>query len=302
MNVVNIDQGLSGIRILLAGAGGQLGVAMQQCIPESVELIALDRATLDITDHDAVSDAVRRFRPDWVINAAAYTAVDKAESEIDIAFAINRDGAANLAQAAAGSNARMVHISTDYVFDGKQARPYLPDDTVNPINVYGESKLAGEVSVREVLGEEALILRTAWVYAPHGKNFLTTMLKLMKELGELKVVEDQIGSPTSVYSLANGILAAIANKFSGTHHWTDAGITSWYDFACAINEYAATTGTKACNIYPIPTSDYPTPAKRPSCAVLDKQSMRNAIGYHGVQWKDALRGVMERLQHSSLSP
>jgi dTDP-4-dehydrorhamnose reductase len=297
LNTSELQQALSGRRILLAGANGQLGITLQQTMPETVELLALDRKALDITNRKAVIEMVSNFRPDWLINAAAYTAVDKAESEPEIAFAINRDGTAHLAQAAVEANARLVHISTDYVFDGKQSRPYLPDDPVNPINVYGESKLAGELATREVLNEQALILRTSWVYAPHGKNFLTTMLRLMRERNELKVVEDQVGTPTSTLSLANAILTAIAREVTGTHHWTDAGVTSWYDFACAIREQSEAVGINLtdCNISPIPTSDYPTPAKRPACSLLDKQSMRSAIGEDGIQWENNLRQTLKSL-------
>lgn len=294
MSASELSQALAGHRILLTGASGQVGIALQQSMPDSVELLALEHKALDITNRNAVAEAVMRFRPDWVINAAAYTAVDKAESEPEAAFAINRDGSAHIAQAAAEANAYMVQISTDYVFDGEQSRPYLPDDPVNPINVYGESKLAGEDATRETLGEQALILRTSWVYAPHGHNFLTTMLRLMRERDELKVVEDQIGTPTSAHSLASAILTAIARNVTGTHHWTDAGVTSWYDFACAIGELAEIVGVFdcACRISPIQTTGYPTPAKRPACSLLDKQSMRSAIGGDGVEWKKALQLIM----------
>lgn len=297
MNAINLQEALAGRRILLAGAGGQVGVALQQVMPEGVKLLALDRNALDITDRKAVAEAVNRIKPDWVINAAAYTAVDKAESEPELAFAINRDGAKHLAQAAADINARMVQISTDYVFDGEQARPYAPGDPVNPINVYGESKLAGEVVTREALGDRALILRTAWVYAPHGHNFLLTMLRFMRERDELRIVEDQVGTPTSAHSLANAIVAAMARNVTGTQHWTDAGAASWYDFACAIGELAEIAGFTfgACRVTPIPTSSYPTPARRPVSSLLDKQTMRNAIGDDGVHWKKALRQAVTRV-------
>jgi dTDP-4-dehydrorhamnose reductase len=294
MSASQWQQALAGRRILLTGAGGQVGICLQQQMPKDVALLALDRKALDITDREAVTEAVAGFKPDWIINAAAYTAVDKAESEPELAFAINRDGAAHLAQAAADLNARMVQISTDYVFDGNKARPYRPDDNVNPINVYGESKLAGEIVTREALDEHALILRTAWVYASHGRNFLTTMLRLMRERDELKIVEDQVGTPTSARTLAEIILIAIARKVTGTHHWTDAGVASWYDFACAIAELAKSAGliTGACRIKPISTRDYPTPARRPVFSLLDKQSLRGAIGEHGMQWRRALQQMI----------
>jgi dTDP-4-dehydrorhamnose reductase len=285
---------LEGQRILIAGAGGQVGTALQKTMPSAVEQLALDSKNLDITDTQAVEEIVTQFKPDWIINAAAYTAVDKAESEPEKAFSINRDGAANLALAATSVSARMVQISTDYVFEGTKASPYKPDDPVGPINVYGESKLAGEIATREILGEDLLILRTAWVYAPHRKNFLTTMLRLMQERDELKVVEDQIGTPTSASTLANTILHAIKHGVVGAHHWTDAGVASWYDFACAIGEYGRELGIldQRAHIVPIRTLDYPTPAKRPICSVLDKQSTRDLIGDNGLHWRDVLRDVL----------
>lgn len=282
---------LDGRRILVAGAGGQLGIALQQQMSRGVELLAPDRGRLDITDAGAVTEAIRDFRPDWIINAAAYTAVDKAESEPEAAFAINRDGAANLARAAGEVGARMVQISTDYVFDGTLARPCRPDDPVNPVNVYGESKLAGEIATREILGDDLLILRTAWVYAPHGRNFLTTMLRLMRERSELKVVEDQVGTPTSALTLSSTILSALEKEITGTHHWTDAGVASWYDFACAIRDLATEAGLKlgVRRVLPITTADYPTPARRPACSLLDKQSLRMAIADDGMHWREALQ-------------
>lgn len=297
MNAFDAQEALAGCRILLAGAGGQVGVALQEVMPKGVKLLALDRNALDITDRKAVAEAVNRIKPDWVINAAAYTAVDKAESEPELAFAINRDGAEHLAQSVADINARMVQISTDYVFDGEQARPYAPGDPVNPINVYGESKLAGELATREALDDRAMILRTAWVYAPHGRNFLLTMLRLMRERDELRIVEDQVGTPTSAHSLAHAIVAAIARNVTGTHHWTDAGAASWYDFACAIGELAeiAGSGFGACRVTPIPTSSYPTPARRPASSLLDKQSMRSAIDDDGMHWKRALSQAVSRV-------
>lgn len=295
------DQVLRGCRILLVGAGGQVGIALQQLMPTGVQLLALNRRALDVTDRHAVTDMVRYFRPDWVINAAAYTSVDRAETESDLAFAINRDGAANIARAVVEANTRMIHISTDFVFDGDQARPYLPDDTVNPVNVYGESKLAGELASQEILGDGLLILRTAWVYAPHGHNFLTTMLRLLNEKDEVKVIEDQVGTPTSSYSLARTILAAIANEVTGIHHWTDAGVASWYDFACSIREQVINSSLSDYSsvVTPIPTSGYPMVARRPVCTLLDKESMRTAINDNGMHWSLELEKVISHLQNCS---
>lgn len=297
MTAADLQPALAVRRVMLTGAGGQVGLALQQVMPKGVALLALDRNALDITNRQAVTEAATRFRPDWIINAAAYTAVDKAESEPESAFAINGDGAANLAQAAAEIGARMLQLSTDYVFDGTQAQPYRPDDSVNPINVYGESKLAGEQAVSEALGGEALILRSAWIYSAQPGNFVTTMLRLMRERERLGVVEDQVGTPTSAASLAAAILAAMAKGVMGIHHWTDAGVASWYDFACAISELADPV-TRGCRITPIPSTDYPTPARRPASSLLDKQSMRSAIGEEGLHWRKALQRTLSQMTES----
>lgn len=292
MNSEAIQNELHGCRVLIAGSDGQLGFALQQGKPKDVDLRALPSNRLDITDAKAVNATVEQFKPHWVINAAAYTAVDKAESEYDSAFSVNRDGAANLAYAAKSAGARMVQVSTDYVFDGKQARPYEPHDPVNPINVYGESKLAGEIVTREVVGEDLLIVRTAWVYALRGKNFLTTMLRLMNERNELSVVEDQVGAPTSAFTLAQAIWQAI--KITGVHHWTDAGAASWYDFACAIYEYASERKLvkNQCILRPLSSGAYPTAANRPPCSLLNKQSFRGSLGYDGEQWRRVLKQMI----------
>lgn len=285
------------IRILLTGAGGQLGREVQAVADARFALLPLDRDGLDITDSAAVDAVVGSFRPHWIVNAAAYTAVDQAESDPDGAFAINRDGPANLARAAKSAGARMVQVSTDYVFGGDLARPYRPDDVTGPVNVYGRSKLAGETAVREILGEEALVLRTSWVYAGHGRNFLLTMLRLLRERSELRVVEDQVGTPTSAVSLAGAVLAAVAGGIVGTHHWTDAGVASWYDFALAIREDGERAGlaTSRCRVVPIPTVEYPTPARRPACSLLDKTALRSACGVTGRHWREELREVLHRI-------
>ena len=285
------------MKILLTGASGQLGLSLQQHIPDNIELLALDRHALDITSYSKVMEAVGAFHPDWIINAAAYTTVDEAEVEQTTAEAINHHGAGNLAKAAEQLQARMVHISTDYVFDGVKAGPYMPDDATNPINVYGRTKLAGEQAVRNILGEQALILRTAWVYASHGHNFLNTMLRLMNERDTLNVVEDQVGTPTSTSSLADVILRSIECELSGTHHWTDAGVASWYDFACEISCLADKAGllNNSCHIQPIPTSAYPTPATRPQNSMLDKQSTRVALQYPGRHWSESLLDEINKL-------
>ncbi len=283
------------IRILVTGGGGQLGRALAAEAPQGIEVHALGRRQLDITDPAAVARALEASRPDWVVNAAAYTAVDRAESEPDRAFAVNRDGARIVAEACRRQGCRLVHLSTDYVFDGTKGGAYGPADPPAPINVYGRSKLAGEEAVRSVLGDRALVLRTAWVYSVEGPSFLTTMLRLMREREELRVVEDQVGTPTSARSLARAVLQAVSRGVEGTHHWTDAGVASWYDFAVAIAEEAAARGLirRPPRIRPIPTRDYPTPAARPACSVLDKTSARRALGLEPIHWRRALGEVLD---------
>ena len=290
-----MSQGMA--RVLLTGSEGQLGRALCQTATDSVKLIPMSRKQLDIMDQHAVQKVFLDVRPDWIVNAAAYTKVDQAESEQDLAFRINADGPAYLAEAAVKYGARMVQISTDYVFDGNTSTPYLPNDLPNPLNVYGASKLSGEQRVAEILGEQSLILRTAWIYSLQGPSFLTTMLKLLQEREEVRVVEDQFGTPTCASSLAHAVLKAIFKEISGIHHWTGAGVASWYDFACAIREYALTLGiiSKAASIKPISSVDYPTPARRSAFSVLDKSITRKILGIEGDHWRIALRRELRKL-------
>lgn len=280
--------------ILITGANGQLGWELRRSVPEGVEAHFLGRNDLDLTDQPAVGEWFDRLKPALVINAAAYTAVDKAEEEPGLAYAVNRDGAACLAEAGRAAGARMVQISTDFVFDGRKGRPYRPDDPVGPVGVYGASKLAGEQAVEDVLGDRALILRTAWVYSAHGGNFVKTMLRLMGEKESLSVVADQVGSPTWAAGLANAIWDAADKRLKGIHHWTDAGVASWYDFAVAIQEEALAIGLlkKAIPISPIRTEDYPTAAKRPPYSVLDRTETWEALGIEAMHWRGGLREML----------
>lgn len=282
-------------KILITGADGQLGRALQDHAPEYVHLYPANRNKLDITDHKAVSEAVGAIRPTWIINAAAYTDVDQAEKEHELAFQVNADGPEYLAQAADAVDARMVHLSTDFVFDGRKARPYGPDDEPNPINVYGETKLAGELGVQNVLGDRSLTLRTAWLYAEHGDNFVNTMLRLMRDRDAIQVVDDQIGTPTEAGGLARAVWSAIKRELSGTHHWTHSGTASWYDFAVAIQEEARSCGlsTRSIDIEPVPANAYPTPAKRPACSVLDKHLTWEALEQKAEHWRVTLRQVLQ---------
>ena len=289
------------MKILITGANGQLGFELQRTRPEGCQLIALSRTELDITDSRAVTAAVLQHRPDLVINTAAYTAVDKAESEKDKAFAVNADGAANVARAAADYNVRFIHISTDFVFDGSRSQPYLPNDKPNPISIYGASKLKGEEAVLAATMGKALILRTGWLYSSHGSNFVKTMLKLMAARKEISVVADQAGTPTWAGDLARAIYhrAGMANV-QGIYHWTDAGIASWYDFAVAIQEESLQLGflKKSIPVKPIRTKDYPTPAKRPPYSVLDKTATWETLGYIASHWRISLRLMLKELKES----
>jgi len=285
------------VRALVAGAGGQLGRALLATAPEGVTATGLSRAELDIADEASIAAALDAHSPDVVVNAAAHTAVDKAEGDEASAYRVNRDGPALLARACDGRGVRLVHVSTDFVFDGTRGSPYRPSDPTSPLGVYGASKLAGEHAVRAAL-PEALIVRTAWVYAAQGANFVRTMLRLMASQPALRVVADQVGTPTHAASLASAIWRLVAAKASGVHHYTDAGVASWYDFAVAIQEEALALGLleRAIPVVPIRTEDYPTPAKRPAYSVLDKTDTYAAIGGPAAHWRAELRAALGELK------
>jgi dTDP-4-dehydrorhamnose reductase len=281
------------MKVLITGARGQLGMALQRTVPAGVEVSALDRGALDIGDSEAAGAAIARERPDLIINAAAYTAVDRAEADAEQAWCINADGAANLAKAASAASARFVHISTDFVFDGTSGTPYRPDDETSPLGIYGASKRGGEEAVQAAC-PPALILRTAWVYGDTGNNFVRTMLRLMAEREEVRVVADQIGTPTYASGLADAIWRLDAVGAQGIHHWTDSGAASWYDFAVAIQEEALALGllSRAVPVVPIATADFPTPARRPSYSVLDKRSTFALLGAPAPHWRVNLRKML----------
>lgn len=282
------------MRALITGANGQLGRALQGCAPGGADVIATDVAELDICDADAVRAFVADHRPDVIINAAAYTAVDKAEGEEDAALRINAHAVANLSAAARNIDARFVHVSTDFVFDGRSGVPYAPDAPTAPISAYGRTKLAGEIAA----GPDALIVRTAWVYGVTGGNFVRTMLRLMAERDEVRVVADQIGTPTFAGALADALWTLDAARATGIHHYTDSGAASWYDFAVAIQEEALSLGllTRAVPVLPIATSDYPTPAARPHYSVLDKASTFAILGAPAPHWRANLRHMLKEIQ------
>lgn len=281
--------------VLVTGAGGQLASELQACSPASVDVTVLGRAALDISDAAMVGQVLADLRPSVVINAAAYTAVDRAESEQAQAFATNADGPGHLARACAGLGARLIHVSTDFVFSGNACHPYRPDDPTGPVSVYGESKLAGERQVREALGERAVIVRTAWVYSRTGHNFVKTMLRLMAGRGSVSVVSDQVGTPTWAHGLAQAVWRIVDRPdITGALHWTDAGVASWYDFAVAIAEEAHALGllSQPVVVKPILAKDYPTPALRPAWSVLDKTASWQQLGCDGMHWREALRRML----------
>lgn len=297
------------MKVLVTGKGGQLAWELEQTLPSGIELVSLGIEALDISDQNNVQQILTAQQPDIVVNAAAYTAVDRAETDHATAYAVNEQGSEFLALACRDIGAKLVHVSTDFVFDGTQTTPYQTDDQPNPINVYGDSKLKGDQKVSEILKGEAAIIRTAWVYSAHGNNFVKTMLRLMAEKEQLGIVYDQVGTPTWAKGLANMIWALIqrdqeqgllVGDVTHTYHWTDAGVASWYDFAVAIQELALEKGMldKPIPVGAIPASAYPTPAKRPSFSVIDKRSAELASGVDTVHWRKQLSLMLDELQQA----
>lgn len=287
------------MRALIAGAHGQLGSALQATAPASVMVIAPPEVAFDITDVDAVRRVVADARPDVIINAAAYTAVDRAETDEANARQVNVNAVGTLATAARVVNAAFAHVSTDFVFDGTSHRPYPPDARPNPLGVYGRTKLDGETAASE-FHPSPLIVRTAWVYAVRGSNFVATMLRLMRERDVVRVVVDQIGTPTYVPTLARTLWTLIAQQKVGVFHATDAGVASWYDFAVAIYEEASAVGllTAPVTILPIRTEEFPTAASRPAYSVLDKTTTWDIMG-PARHWRAELRDCIAVIKDQS---
>ena len=287
--------------VLVVGAGGQLGQELQRTAIPGINCVPMTRAQLDIADAAAVAKTLASVAPRLLVNAAAYTAVDKAESEPEAAARGNAVGPGVLAQACAERGIRFIHISTDFVFSGDASMPYTPESGTAPLGEYGRSKLAGEVAVLKAQ-QDALVLRTGWVYSSYGSNFVKTMLRLMGERDKLAVVADQVGTPTWAYGLAYAVwAAAAATQLTGIYHWSDAGVCSWYDFAVAINEEALALGllSRPVNIRPIQGVEYPTPAQRPAYSVLDKTNTWRDFDLEGVHWRQQLRAMLIDLKEQA---
>ena len=290
------------MKILITGANGQLGWELsRRGARKGFDILAFDRATLNITDSSAVNREVSKSGASVVVNAAAYTAVDQAESEPELAFAVNRDGSAYLASACAQANIPLVHLSTDYVFDGEKESPYLETDKISPLGVYGRSKAAGEMEVRKLL-DQHLILRTAWVYGVHGRNFVKTMLRLGREREVIQVVADQYGCPTYAADLADATLNMAAQFFQGkkiiwgTYHYCGKGVTSWHGLGEATLSLAKKYASlRVKRIEAIKTADYPTPAKRPFHSALDCSSFERIFNIHPKPWRESLAQMIKML-------
>lgn len=294
------------MRILVTGREGQVARALTGRSYKDLTIEAIGRPDLDITDRASIERVIDGFKPDILVNAAAYTAVDRAESEPDVVFAVNRDGAGNAAAAAATAGLPIIHISTDYVFPGDQDAPYRESDSTGPCGVYGLSKLAGEKAVADANPAHA-ILRTAWVYSPWGNNFLKTMLRLAQDREVVRVVADQHGAPTFAPDIAHGILA-VARRMSaepgavswrGTFHMTAGGQTSWAGFARAIFRISAERGGPSAHVEPITTADYPTPAKRPRNSVLDCSKFYETFKSSLPAWEASIGPCIEALGNRS---
>ena len=302
MTPVTITPSARQLRILLLGKNGQVGFELARMLPSVGEVHAPDRAVVDLTNPDSIRNAVATFKPDIILNAAAYTAVDKAESEPKLAAAVNADAPAVLAKAARAMESLLIHYSTDYVFDGSKPSAYREDDAINPLNVYGHTKAAGEDAI-VVSGCDHLILRTSWIFSPRNTNFLLTMLRLGKEKRELRIVNDQRGAPTSSASIAGATLnivetwkeatASARNKLVGLYHLTSSGQTSWFEFA---SEIFRNRPNRICPaLVPVTSAEYPTPARRPLNSHLDCGKLTSTFGIEMPHWRESLVTVMHEI-------
>lgn len=291
----------SSLRMVVIGRSGQVASALRHRSGEALDVVAVGRPECDLTQVSDLTEIFVAWRPDVIVNAAAYTAVDAAESDRGSAFAVNCHGASAAASAAERVGAPLIHLSTDYVFDGNSTRPYHEDDETNPINVYGLSKLAGEEAV-EAATSNYVILRTSWVYAGDGHNFLRTMLRLARERDEIRIVSDQHGAPTAATDLAASIEAVARNlvgsndaSLRGLFHLTNSGTTTWAGFAGEIFSLSASAGGPCARVIPIATADYPTAARRPLRSELDNSKIMQRHGIYMSDWPEALQAVMEKL-------
>lgn len=292
------------MKVLITGAGGQLGRALMARPPGSAAVLGLTHERLDIADAAAVRSALREFQPDVLVNAAGFTRVDDAEKEPDAAQRANAAGPAVLAAGCRAQGAWLVQISTDYIFDGAQSRPYVPAAPANPLSIYGKTKLEGEQAVFSELPARSTVVRTSWLYAADGRNFLTTMLRLMRTSPQLNVVSDQVGAPTSVVGLARVLWAFVERAVPGCYHWCDSGVASWYDFAVAIAEEALSLGIlpSSPKIMPIPGAEYPTAARRPTYSLLDKRDTERLLDIAALHWRGALRETLMALRSAGSQP
>jgi dTDP-4-dehydrorhamnose reductase len=287
------------MNIVIIGKSGQLAFELSRELESSDHQVTfLGRDDIDITNTSSIEETLSHLSADVVINASAYTAVDKAEEDTEACNAINTLAVENLAKFCKANGAFMVHVSTDYVFNGHKGSPYLTDDPIEPQGAYGKSKAEGEKALLEIMPDASCLIRTAWVYSSHGNNFVKTMLRLMAEKPQLAVIDDQIGTPTWAKGLAEVCIAAAENKTTGVYHWTDEGVASWYDFALAIQELGIEKGMleNEIPVLPIPSSQYPTPAKRPHYSVLDKQTAREAFAScKPTHWRKQLAKMLDEL-------
>ena len=288
--------------IVVAGATGQLGQTLAQLWAKSplpqYQLKALDRTELDISEAKTVIAVLSELKPAVIVNAAAYTQVDKAESEARVAHLVNAEAVGRIAAWSAKNSAKLIHISTDFVFDGTRQTPYRADHQTNPLGVYGESKLAGEHKIQTQASQRNAVIRTSWLYSEYGNNFVKTMLRLMGDRDQLSVVNDQIGSPTSTHGLAALLFTMISkDSYQGIYHWSDGASISWYEFAQEIQDQAIQEGllSKAIPINPISTSEYPTPAQRPAYSVLDRSRAVAQFECPALDWKGQLNLVIKEL-------
>ena len=288
--------------IVVAGATGQLGQTLSQLWAKSplpqYQLKALDRTELDISEAKTVIAVLSELKPAVIVNAAAYTQVDKAESEARVAHLVNAEAVGRIAAWSAKNSAKLIHISTDFVFDGTRQTPYRADHQTNPLGVYGESKLAGEHKIQTQASQRNAVIRTSWLYSEYGNNFVKTMLRLMGDRDQLSVVNDQIGSPTSTHGLAALLFTMISkDSYQGIYHWSDGASISWYEFAQEIQGQAIQEGllSRAIPISPISTSEYPTPAQRPAYSVLDRSRAVAQFECPALDWKGQLNLVIKEL-------